>query len=117
MGVKVKQLAIVKIETHPAHAEDCDVGTTFAPQAISACSCTDGLAVLDQIRKDRGQRLPVIVYAIKELSTADATRLKNVAASAVVRGPRSVARLLDDSAQSLHIDIDQILSVFRVWLR
>jgi CheY-like chemotaxis protein len=33
----------------------------------------DGLAVLDRIRKDREQRLPVIGYAAEDLSTADAT--------------------------------------------
>jgi CheY-like chemotaxis protein len=62
----------------------------------------DGLAVLDEIRKDRQQRLPVIVYTAKDLSSAEEAKLKKVAVSVITKGPHSVARLLDDSALILH---------------
>ncbi len=62
----------------------------------------DGLAVLEQIRKDWPRRLPVIVYTAKDLSSAEETKLSKIAASVIVKGPHSVARLLDDSALFLH---------------
>jgi CheY-like chemotaxis protein len=61
----------------------------------------DGLAVLDEMRKN-SRRLPVIVYTAKDLSSAEEAKLGRMAASVIVKGPHSVARLLDDSALFLH---------------
>jgi HAMP domain-containing protein/signal transduction histidine kinase/CheY-like chemotaxis protein len=62
----------------------------------------DGLAVLEEMRKNHRQRMPVIVYTAKDLSSADEAKLSKVAASVIVKGPNSGARLLDDSVLFLH---------------
>jgi len=68
----------------------------------------DGLEVLDQIRKDRGHRLPAIIYTAKDLSAAEDARLRKMAASVILKGPQSVARLLDDSALFLHRQVSAL---------
>jgi HAMP domain-containing protein/signal transduction histidine kinase/DNA-binding response OmpR family regulator len=62
----------------------------------------DDLAMLDEMRKDRRRNLPAIVYTAKDLSSAEEIKLKRVAASVIVKGPHSVAQLLDDSTLFLH---------------
>jgi len=80
----------------------------------------DGLEVLEEIRKNRDQRLPVIVYTAKDLSAGEEARLKKMATSVITKGPDGLARLLDDSALCLHRavaglpeDKQKLLATFR----
>jgi CheY-like chemotaxis protein len=62
-----------------------------------------GFEVLDAISKDDALReLPVVVYTAQELSRREATKLRRVAKTVVLKDARSPERLLDETALFLH---------------
>ena len=62
-----------------------------------------GFDLLTEIQKELGLRdLPIVVFTGRELSEAEETELRQKAKSIVVKGARSPARLLDETALFLH---------------
>ena len=62
-----------------------------------------GFDLLTEIQKDPGLRdLPIVVFTGRELSEAEETELRQKAKSIVIKGARSPARLLDETALFLH---------------
>jgi signal transduction histidine kinase/DNA-binding response OmpR family regulator/HAMP domain-containing protein len=62
----------------------------------------DGLKLLAQLRMNSQIRLPVIIYAARDLGAQEKVNLRKMAESVVVESPASLARLLDDSTVFLH---------------
>ena len=62
-----------------------------------------GFDLLTEIQKDARLRdLPIVVFTGRELSEAEETELRQKAKSIVLKGARSPARLLDETALFLH---------------
>ena len=62
----------------------------------------DGLELIEQLRKDQENPMPIIVYTARELSRREELRLQRMAESVIVKGPEAGARLFDESALFLH---------------
>ncbi|MEJ0059313.1 MAG: response regulator [Terricaulis sp.] len=61
-----------------------------------------GFDVLERMREEGGQDVPVVVFTGKELSAEEDARLHSMARSIVVKGVESPERLLDETALFLH---------------
>ncbi|XOF33732.1 MAG: response regulator [Candidatus Electrothrix sp. YB6] len=61
-----------------------------------------GLSLLQQLKADRKESLPIIIYTARELSRAENAELRQYAGSVIIKGVMSEERLLDESAFFLH---------------
>jgi CheY-like chemotaxis protein len=62
----------------------------------------DGLTVLERIRAETGNTLPIMVYTAKNLSAEEERRLRRLAETVIPKTPGSLDRLFDESALFLH---------------
>ncbi|PZV08752.1 MAG: two-component system sensor histidine kinase/response regulator [Leptolyngbya sp.] len=63
----------------------------------------NGFDLLEQIKQDPALvRLPIIVYTGKDLTEAEATQLRRLAETIIIKDVRSPERLLDETALFLH---------------
>jgi HAMP domain-containing protein/signal transduction histidine kinase/CheY-like chemotaxis protein len=68
-----------------------------------------GTELLEQIKKsDAFRGLPVIVYTARELIEEEATKLKGLAESILLKDVRSPDRLLDETARALHRNVSKL---------
>jgi len=64
---------------------------------------TDGFELLETVKASpAASDLPIIIYTVKELSSAEETRLKKFAETIIVKDVKSPERLLDETALFLH---------------
>ena len=62
-----------------------------------------GIRFLERVQEEPGLReVPVIIHTAKDLSPAEAARVKKLAATVVVKDPRRPERLLDATSLFLH---------------
>ena len=62
----------------------------------------DGFDVLERLRADATQRIPVIIYTAKDLPPREQATLRKMAESVILKGPESLVHVLDESALRLH---------------
>ncbi|PZO42829.1 MAG: two-component system sensor histidine kinase/response regulator [Shackletoniella antarctica] len=63
----------------------------------------NGFDLIEQIKQEPAlARLPIIVYTGKDLTEAEATRLRRLAETLIIKDVRSPERLLDETALFLH---------------
>ncbi len=63
----------------------------------------NGFDLIEQIKQEPAlARLPIIVYTGKDLTEAEATRLRRLAETIIIKDVRSPERLLDETALFLH---------------
>jgi signal transduction histidine kinase/CheY-like chemotaxis protein/HAMP domain-containing protein len=68
-----------------------------------------GTELLEQIKQsDLSRTLPIIVYTARELLEEEATRLKQLAESILIKDVRSPERLLDETALLLHRNVSRL---------
>ncbi|MFC1524336.1 response regulator, partial [Thermodesulfobacteriota bacterium] len=68
-----------------------------------------GFELLDILEKDPGIRIPpVIVYTGRELSREESDRLYKYTDSIIIKGVKSIERLLDETALFLHRIVDRM---------
>jgi HAMP domain-containing protein/signal transduction histidine kinase/CheY-like chemotaxis protein len=67
-----------------------------------------GVQLLEEIKKEGAKKLPVIIYTAKDLLDEEATRLKELAETIVVKDARSPERLLDETALFLHRNVARL---------
>ena len=85
--------ALERLRSHPC---DCIVLDLGLPDM-------NGFDLLEQIKQDPALvRLPIIVYTGKDLTEAEATQLRRLAETIIVKDVRSPERLLDETALFLH---------------
>jgi CheY-like chemotaxis protein/signal transduction histidine kinase/HAMP domain-containing protein len=77
------------------HSFDCAVLDLVLPDM-------DGLQLVETIRRDSSQRLPIIVHTAKDVSSADEAKLRNLVESFILKGPESHQQLFDESALFMH---------------
>jgi signal transduction histidine kinase/CheY-like chemotaxis protein len=63
---------------------------------------TTGFSLLEKLKKEGPQDLPVIVHTGKDLTRREETRLKKYAETIIVKDARSPERLLDETSLFLH---------------
>ena len=62
-----------------------------------------GFDLLEKVRKDKAiSQMPVIIYTGKELSKQEEAKLKKYSESIIIKGARSMERLLDETTLFLH---------------
>ena len=62
----------------------------------------DGLYLVEMIRRDSSDRLPVIVHTAKDVTPADEAKLRNLVESFILKGPESHQQLFDETALFMH---------------
>jgi signal transduction histidine kinase/DNA-binding response OmpR family regulator/HAMP domain-containing protein len=63
---------------------------------------TTGFSLLEKLKKEGPQQMPVIVYTGKDLTRREETRLRKYAETIIVKDARSPERLLDETSLFLH---------------
>jgi CheY-like chemotaxis protein len=68
----------------------------------------DGVNLIEAIRRDPAQRLPVIIHTAKDLSADEEGRLRKLAESFITKGPESPQQLFDETALFLHRAVENM---------
>ncbi|MBB6093167.1 CheY-like chemotaxis protein/signal transduction histidine kinase/HAMP domain-containing protein [Povalibacter uvarum] len=68
----------------------------------------DGVSLIEVIRRDPAQRLPVIIHTAKDLSPEDEAKLRKLAESFITKGPESPQQLFDETALFLHREVENM---------
>src|SRR5262245_37157348 len=62
----------------------------------------DGLRLIETIRRDSSERLPIIVHTAKDVSPTDEAKLRNLVESFILKGPESHQQVFDETALFMH---------------
>jgi CheY-like chemotaxis protein/signal transduction histidine kinase/HAMP domain-containing protein len=68
----------------------------------------DGVNLIEAIRRDPAQRLPVIIHTAKDLSADEEGRLRKLAESFITKSPESPQQLFDETALFLHRAVENM---------
>mgnify|MGYP001366481624 CR=1 FL=1 len=68
----------------------------------------DGVNLIEAIRRNPAQRLPVIIHTAKDLNAEEEARLRKLAESFITKGPESPQQLFDETALFLHRAVENM---------
>ena len=68
----------------------------------------DGVQLIETIRREPRERLPIIVHGASDLNPADEAKLRNLVESFIPKGPQAAQQLFDETALFLHRSVERM---------